>query len=198
MLAARPRVDLRRTHFEPAGEATLQALAGLFAALEREAAAHFGIADPADLVVRHAADMRYRGQSFEIETPLERDWIERGDAAALAEAFHREHRRVYDHADPSAPCQVINQRLVVLGEAPKPQVAEVERASGPPASIGHLSVYYDGAGHEAALYRRADLRGGQRFPGPAVILQDDCTTCVLGGFVGEVDAWGNLILTWEG
>jgi len=145
-----------------------------------------------------SADMRYRGQSFEIETPLERDWIERGDLDAIAAAFHREHEQLYEHADPEAPCQVINQRLVVVGESPKPQVAEIERSTEPPTPLDRMQVFYDGHRHEAALYRRSDLRAGQRFAGPAVVLQDDCTTCVLGGFTAEVDAYGNLILTAEG
>ena len=45
------------------------------------------------------------------------------------------------------------------------------------------------------LYVRPDLVSGHRFSGPAVIAQSDCTTCVPGGFHGEVDAFGNLILT---
>jgi N-methylhydantoinase A len=145
-----------------------------------------------------SADMRYRGQSFEIETPLEKAWIESGDTAAMAGAFHREHERFYEHADPDAPCQIINQRLVIVGDSPKPQVATIEHSSEPPTPLDRMPVFFDGGTHEASLYRRADLKAGQRFAGPAVVLQDDCTTCVLGGFVGEVDAYGNLILTAEG
>ncbi|MGH8431539.1 MAG: hydantoinase/oxoprolinase family protein, partial [Solimonas sp.] len=55
----------------------------------------------------YSADMRYRGQSYEIEVPLQRDWIEAGDAAAIAAAFHAEHARVYEYADEKAPVQVI-------------------------------------------------------------------------------------------
>ena len=68
----------------------------------------------------------------------------------------------------------------------------------PPEPLDRMAVFYDGADHEAALYRRADLRAGQRFSGPAVVLQDDCTTCVLGGFNAQVDPYGNLILMAEG
>jgi N-methylhydantoinase A len=145
-----------------------------------------------------SADMRYRGQSFEIETPLERDWIERGDLAEITGAFHREHERVYEHADTEAPCQIVNLRLVVVGASPKPQVAEIGRSAEPPTPLDRMPLFYDGRHHEAALYRRADLHAGQRLAGPAVILQDDCTTCVLDGFTGEVDPYGNLILTAEG
>ena len=47
------------------------------------------------------------------------------------------------------------------------------------------------------LYRRTDLRAGDRFAGPAVVAQDDTTTCIPAGFAGRVDAMGNLLLTLE-
>jgi len=66
------------------------------------------------------AEMRYRGQSFEIDVPLDEDALARGDIAPIAEAFHSEHRRLYGHADPDAPIQVIAVSLIVTGHAPKP------------------------------------------------------------------------------
>lgn len=199
-LIADVKNDFIKTAFVDLEPAAADAVRESFMELERRAV-HWlreqqGFAGEARLLF--SADMRYRGQSWEIETPLQRDWIEAGDVEAMAGAFHREHERVYEHADPGAPCQLINLRLVIVGDSPKPKVAEIERSDAPPVPIDRMPVFYDGGTHEAALYRRADLRAGQRFAGPAVVLQDDCTTCVLGGFAVEVDAWGNLILTAEG
>ena len=42
------------------------------------------------------------------------------------------------------------------------------------------------------MYRRADLRAGQTFAGPAVVVQDDCTTVIPGGFQARVDEYANL------
>ena len=39
-----------------------------------------------------AADMRYVGQSYEIEVPVEPAWLAAGGGALLA-AFHRAHER---------------------------------------------------------------------------------------------------------
>lgn len=142
----------------------------------------------------YTADLRYRGQSFEIETVLQESWIEAGDLQAIADAFHGEHARVYDHADGDAPVQVINLRLVILGAAPKPELRELARSDVPPEAIGSIDVFYDGAWHQAMLYDRAALLSGQRIVGPAVVQQDDCTTCILGGFDAEIDAYGNILL----
>lgn len=145
----------------------------------------------------HSADMRYRGQSYEIETPLDADWIDGGDLGGMAGAFHAAHERIYEHADADAPVQIINLRLVVVGTPPKPTFAPVESSDAAPAPRASVPVYFDGATHTAAVYARGDLMAGQRFEGPAIVTQDDCTTCVLGGFTATVDPSGNLILSRE-
>ena len=56
------------------------------------------------------------------------------------------------------------------------------------------ALFFDGATHRALLYDRAALLAGQRIEGPAVVQQDDCTTCILGGFTAEIDAYGNILM----
>ena len=145
----------------------------------------------------YSADMRYRGQSHEIETPLEAAWLD-PDApdglARLLASFHATHERVYDHADPEAPVQAINLRLVVVGTSPKPRFAPLPEGDAPPTPVATIEVYVDGARVPAPLYERASLLAGQRFEGPAVIAQDDCTTCLPPGYAGRVDRFGNLLL----
>ncbi|MBM3596898.1 MAG: hydantoinase/oxoprolinase family protein [Alphaproteobacteria bacterium] len=142
----------------------------------------------------YSADMRYRGQSFEIETMLDRSWVEAGDHAKIASAFHDRHMAVYGHSDPKAAVQVINLRLVIVGTSPKPDFQRRALAAGAVTPVKSIEVYLDGKRQKVPLYRRAELKPGQTFSGPAVILQDDTTTCVPGGYAGRVDEWGNLQL----
>ncbi|WP_042301279.1 hydantoinase/oxoprolinase family protein [Paraburkholderia kururiensis] len=141
-----------------------------------------------------SADMRYKGQSFEIDTPLELRWLEEENITALSEAFHREHARLYGHSDLDARIQVVALRLVISSATPKPALRQIEAATSPAEPDTTVKVWMDGAWRDAALFQRAKLLAGHRIEGPAVIAQDDCTTCVLPGFSGEVDAYGNLIL----
>ena len=147
-----------------------------------------------DATLLYTADLRYRGQSFEIETVLQENWIESGDLKSIAEAFHEEHARVYDHADEEAAVQIINLRLVIVGTAPKPDLRELAIGKTVPKPRGTIDVFYDGAKHQATLYDRASLLAGQVIQGPAVVQQDDCTTCILGDFSAEIDAYGNILL----
>ena len=52
-----------------------------------------------------------------------------------------------------------------------------------------------GQRHRAAIHDRTRLRAGQTLPGPAIVEQDDTTVLVPRGFVGTVDAFGNITIT---
>jgi N-methylhydantoinase A len=198
-LIADTRNDFVKTTYYDLDAATLASLADDVRALDASARnwmrAQTGDDSHASVVV--SADMRYKGQSFEIDTPLEMEWLLNRDLEPLKEAFHREHERLYGHRDVRAQVQVIALRLVISAATPKPKPVKIEMSDAPPTSAGTIRVYMDGRFHDAALYRRADLKAGQQFDGPAVVAQDDCTTCMLPGFHGSVDAYGNLVLTLD-
>ena len=146
----------------------------------------------------YSAELRYRGQSFEIDTALDPDTIEACDVAAMADAFHREHERIYGHADPHAadPGDLATPRHQRQdGQARLSRVMSSSPAPAPP--IRQAEVWLDGAQRQIDLYRRADLVPGQTFAGPAVVTQDDCTTVVPPGYVTRVDEYANLRITRE-
>ena len=198
-LIADIRNDFIRTAFVDLDTEGLATLDGHARELETRALAWLreeqGFGGEARLV--WSADMRYRGQSYEIEAVIDHRDIAAGRSGALAEAFHATHERVYDHADRDAPVQVVNLRLVVSGSAPKPVFREQPVVPGAAAPRGGATIFLDGGEHEAALHDRGDLRPGRHFAGPAIVAQDDCTTVVPPGFAARIDGWGNLILEPE-
>lgn len=152
-----------------------------------------GFDGPAEISV--SADMRYLGQSWEIETPLDEAAIEAADVAALARAFHAEHTRLFGHADETAPVQIVNLRLVVSGATPKPRLREVAAAAAPAEPASTVTAFFDGRAHEVPIFAREGLLHGHRVVGPAVVAQADTTTVIPPDFVGDVDRFGNLVLT---
>lgn len=145
-----------------------------------------------------SADMRYSGQSFEIEVPLETEWLEAGNKEAILDAFHRRHEEVYAFCDEGAEVQIMNLRLVVAGEIEKPELKDLPSGSGPAAPVREIEVWFGGARRTAPLYERDTLLAGQTLSGPAVIAQSDTTSCIPDGFDGVVDPRGNIVLTWTG
>src|SRR5260370_38984405 len=87
--------DFISTAYYPLSAAELPRLKADFDRLVRRAAAW--ITEDQKFTDRYvlqpAADMRYQGQSFEIEVPLQLDWIAAGDWERSAAAFHARDER---------------------------------------------------------------------------------------------------------
>ena len=142
-----------------------------------------------------SADMRYLGQSYEIETALDKRAAAQGNLKAIALAFHAEHKRLYGHCSEDTPIQLINLRLVVTGALSKPGMPEREPASKPLSPVHRLTAYFDGKPHKCPVYSRVSLAPDHIFDGPAIVIQDDTTTVVPPDFTASVDRFGNLLLT---
>jgi len=145
--------------------------------------------------VTYSAEMRYRGQSYELDTTLNKVDIDSGNAQALAQAFHAAHRRIYEHADEKAPVQVISLRIVIAGNNDKPQFARYAMTAGQAAPERSITVWLDGTHREIGLFSRTNILAGQHFDGPAVVAQDDCTTVIPPGHRCRADEFGNLRIT---
>jgi N-methylhydantoinase A len=145
----------------------------------------------------YSAEMRYRGQSFELDTPLDPAAVAAEDFVGIAAAFHAEHERVYGHADASAGVQLISLRLVVSGHTAKPKLKRHRLDPQPATPRQHSEVWLDGAYRNIAVFARSDLRAGQTFSGPAVVTQDDCTTVIPMGMTARVDEYANIRIVPE-
>lgn len=196
-LVADLRGDFIRTVFTPLSEAALPALREACDVLSREGLAWLaaqGHKSSADL--RFSADMRYAGQSFEIEVMLERDWIAAGDLDKLAQAFHETHARIYDFHDPKGLIEIVNLRLSAIGAGPRLTFPEAETKALPVVPDRMLQVFTGRATETIPLYRREDLQPGGQFAGPAVVVQEDTTFAIPAGAEVRVDRHFNLLLSF--
>jgi N-methylhydantoinase A len=170
------------------------ALAGIFddlraagtAWLTEQAAAATPVFEP-------YADVRYAGQSFDVSTRLG----DTPDLAAVAEAFHAEHRRLFGHANPGAAVQIIAIRLRVRGKLSRPAAVPAAPGAGTPRA-SHRRLRCNGAWHDARLYAWSELPIGWEIRGPAVIEQETATVVVPPAFRVRVGVFGDLILQREG
>ncbi|MBP2167319.1 N-methylhydantoinase A [Erwinia toletana] len=145
--------------------------------------------------LQFSADMRYRGQSFEIEVPLQQNWLEQGDVQAMRAAFDRRHTQLFGHCDASAPVQMISLRLVLSSPTPKPRLNRLPQADKPVEVVKQVQAWIDGQWWAVDVMQRATLRAGHQFTGPVIVAQDDCTTCVPPAMQVRVDDFGNLLIT---
>ena len=196
-LVADIRNDFIRTLYSDLDNALADRLATEAEALSQRARDWLALQHGGDLpfTLHYSADMRYRGQSFEIEVALEAGWLAQADVAALHAAFDRQHQQLFGHCDAAAPVQIINLRLVIASPTPKPTLNHLLAAEAPVAVVKQVSAWMDGAAHQVDVVARATLRAGHQLIGPVIIAQDDCTTCVPPLMQVDVDTFGNLLIT---
>jgi N-methylhydantoinase A len=203
MLLADLVKDYSATLLRPAAALTAGDLAALFAPWEARAqsemAAEVAAAGSgAAPRLERSADLRYAGQSFEINVPMPAG---SPDPAALVADFHARHEQRYGHAHPAEPVEVVNLRVRAVGATPPPVFEPLPTAGPDPsaARLGQQPVWFEtpSGGLEApgaSLYDREALRAGDCVPGPAILFQLDATTVIPPGWQGQVDRFGNLLL----
>ena len=126
------------------------------------------------------------GQSHEIEIPLTPDYRRRFDAA---------HARLYGHASPTRPVEVLGLRVTVSERdvVSRPRRPARRRAAPPPHALE--DVVWHGRRVRVARYARDLLPPGTVLRGPALLLEYSSTILVAPGWRAVVDAESNLRLT---
>jgi N-methylhydantoinase A len=147
-----------------------------FAALERRARR-----ESPGAAIERSADLRYRGQSYELNV----SW------PGAARAFHREHARVYAYATPEREIEVVTIRVRARQRVAKPKLTRE------PFRKGHAEtrrVWVEGGWREIPALLRAQV-GSRRVAGPALILDYGSTTLVPHEWWYRNDRSGNLIIS---
>ncbi len=145
-----------------------------------------------------SVEMRYSGQSYEIEIPLIRGTVDRAALDTLGDSFHRRHEEIYGHSMPGDPVEIVNLRVVQSSPLQRP-VFEPEAADGRAAEdavTGHRPALFDlSEGYlDVPTYDRTRLPVGAEIVGPAIVEQPDTTTVLYPGHRVRVDAYRNLII----
>ena len=191
-LVADMRGDFIRTVFTEVDASVSGPLGTAFRELSEEghawlkAQGHSGAVD-----LKLTADMRYAGQSYEIETALDPAWLD--EPARIADEFHANHRLIYDYDDPEGRVEIINLRLSAIGAGPKPNFSEESEIPTQARPTRHVPVYI-GDIRDVPLYDRAELSGGATFAGPAIVAQEDTTFIIPEGAQARVDRHLNIHL----
>jgi N-methylhydantoinase A len=153
-------------------------------------------------------DLRYFGQAFEVRVPAPEGTVDAAYAAAVADAFHAEHRALYGYDfrdDPTQRVEWVNLRVTGVGPITRPELRDIERADSLDSDVasrarsGHREVCFDAdAGFvDTPVCWRPSLLAGDTVRGPAVLEEFGSTVPLHPGFTARVDAIGNLVITRE-
>lgn len=139
-------------------------------------------------------DMRYKGQSYELEVPLELP-VTRLAINAACEAFHTVHERRYGYQMGGSRVEVVTVRLRGSLPGARPALPRDERkADGlPKAPSCTCQIWFSDAGPvEVPCYDRDALACGHILYGPVAILQYDTMVLVSPNWSASIDTLKNM------
>ncbi|MDQ3533923.1 MAG: hydantoinase/oxoprolinase family protein [Actinomycetota bacterium] len=133
------------------------------------------------------ADLRYRGQSFELT-------VDAGDIEGLKAIWHEAHERRYGYSMPEEPVELVNLRVVATVPADKPKLEEPPAPGSQGTPAGERTAHFGDDWNEAPVFDRTRMGEGSGVRGPAIVEFPEATCVVRPGWAGAVDRAGNLVL----
>ncbi len=150
-----------------------------------------------ELVEERGAFMRYAGQGHEILVTLPTGTISKRDAETLRSRFEVEYTRLYKRHIPDAGIEIMSWFLAVSTRAGDRAIL----AALPPGRCivpTSSRPVFDASSarqHQTPVIDRDELRPGDYFDGPAVVVEAGTSTIVSSRFDVHVDAGLALVLT---
>ncbi|MBM85202.1 MAG: hypothetical protein CMM47_04175 [Rhodospirillaceae bacterium] len=195
--------DYVRSMIGPVTEIATSHVIDRFAELERQASRDLkgeGVMS-ADREITLHMDMRYVGQTTEIQVPIGSNVNALVNGFTFAEArFHELHQQRYSYNVPDEPVELVNLRLYAVGRVARVLPQLPPAVTSRPTPVGTRTILLPG-GSDAAkvpIYTRNALPPGAGVAGPALVEEASSTTLLLADMTLQVDPYPNLIIEPSG
>ncbi len=154
-----------------------------------------------DMSIAWSADLRYEGQSWELNTPITpARTLNKEDLQRIASDFNQLHRQVYSYSEPNEVVEFVNLRVRVTGKNPTVSLPR-ERLSAPKRALPQArirEVFLGNRGWQRVpVYLREEMPAGSRLEGPCIVEETISTTLIPPGFMGAIDEFSNIVITFQ-
>jgi N-methylhydantoinase A len=151
-----------------------------------------------DIRITRALEMRYLGQNYELELPLDFARFSVETTEELWQAFHDAHKARFGFSIPGEIIEIVNYLATAVSLTPKPELRPIAQATGAPVAVARRAVGFPDGRLELPIYRRDQLAAGHLIDGPAVIEEAASVTVVNPGQRLAVDRYGHLVIDAAG
>jgi N-methylhydantoinase A len=145
-----------------------------------------------------SADLRFEGQSYELEISLPTPMITESNLKAIEQAFIKEHTRRYGFSPDQEVIELVNIRVSAIGTTPKiPLPTQSKNVCDPTSALkGYRQVYFPQIEeyYSTPVFNRYLLHYGHVVAGPAIIEQLDSTTVINPHQDAHIDCFGQIII----
>ena len=150
--------------------------------------------DSSGLRIRAWLDLRYAGQSYELEVPLELPVCPRSILHTQNE-FHKEHMRRFGYNMEERALEVVTIRMQGERMSAKPEWTPGTIGSGEPENTAFCDVWIEGEGmRPVPCVEREALLPGKKLIGPLIVVQYDTTILVNAQWEMSTDVHRNILL----
>jgi N-methylhydantoinase A len=150
-----------------------------------------------DMRVEWSADLRYDGQSWELNIPLSNSGPL--EIEEIRSHFHKAHQKAYSYSDPGEMLEFVNLRVRVKGRTPAVVLSSYPDAPTPldKAEKERRTVWLETGPTGAPVYDRARIGAKTTLVGPCLIEERVSTTFIPQGCSCVIDEYMNLVITVE-
>jgi N-methylhydantoinase A len=148
-----------------------------------------------DVTIIRSLQMRYVGQTYEVDVDMPEGKLTEEKIPALAEAFHAAHQREYGVSTTEFPVAIVSIGVAAIGKLPAAPIFDFENKRGAKNGASRRPVYFGGAWVDSFIYSSSDINSGQVIEGPAIVEYPDACAVLPPGSSGEMDHSGNLLIT---
>ncbi|OQY49027.1 MAG: 5-oxoprolinase [Anaerolineaceae bacterium 4572_78] len=143
--------------------------------------------DPSVVTLQLLLDMRLHGQSYELSVPFSQTYND---------DFHAIHAENYGYNRPNKPTEIVNLRLRVVGELPRPtlKAKPIPIDLSQPIPFDHRQIVLATGLANVPFYDGQTLSHGQEIQGACIIIQTDTTIFIGEGDKLKVDKFGNFVI----
>ncbi|HLQ97561.1 MAG TPA: hydantoinase/oxoprolinase family protein [Candidatus Dormibacteraeota bacterium] len=147
----------------------------------------------------YTADLRFKGQAFEISVDITPIDIYEGKIDVIIEKFQKEYERQYGYADTSEPIEIVNYRMAAIGLSSEINIEKLDKGSKEPSENTlkeYRKVYLNSSKNyeDIPVYDIKEFLYGNEITGPAIVDGLNTTILLEKDESGKIDDLGNLII----
>jgi N-methylhydantoinase A len=145
--------------------------------------------------VSRSAQMRYIGQSYEVETPVPFGHLTTASLPQIVQNFHEAHQREYGVASAQFAPAFVSLGVTVIGHNDRPPIMQTSAATGLDPYKGERRVYFAGHWLGTPVYDGQVLSQGFTLRGPAIIEYAHSCAVLPPDTAAVVDELENLVIS---
>jgi len=190
------RQDVEAFMYAPLDTLDLSEVNGTFDRLEKSAKdllAEDGVTAK-DVTITRSAQMRYVGQTYEVETPVPEGIFTEATLPKLAANFDEQHRLEHGVSSSDFQPALVSLSVTATGATVSPPLMDRAEGSSKELVKGTRQAYFAGQWMETKVFSGEALSSGDKIAGPAIVEYNDACAVLPPTTSASVDDMQNLVI----